>query len=207
MNPSAPCGQTCGASCPLSGAGAAGGQRGALAEGLARFDREATRGVCDTGRYRMPYYVWGAGPPLVFIHGAADVSRSFVPVVSRLAGHFRCVAYDLPLGHRDGARLGQYRHGDLVDDLWALLDQLGVQRSYLLGSSFGSTIALAAMRRRPERVPRAVLQGALAHRPLRRMARVFAWLLRRLPGPMARLPRRQRMLERVHGPAFAGQPE
>src|SRR5262249_41384069 len=131
----------------------------------------------------------------------------FVPVISRLAAHFRCVAYDLPLGHGDGARLGRYRHADLVDDLWALLDQLGVQRSYLLGSSFGSTIALAAMRQRPERVPRAVVQGGLAHRPLRRMARVFGWLLRRLPGPMARLPRRERMLRRVHGHAFAGQAE
>src|SRR4051794_2653913 len=83
MNDSAPCGQSC-ASCPRGGSGTVGADRAPLAEVLARFDREATRGVCDTGRYRLPYYVWGAGPPLVFIHGAADVSRSFVLVISRL---------------------------------------------------------------------------------------------------------------------------
>src|SRR5436190_4254372 len=114
MNPSAPCGQTCGASCPLSGAGTAGGQRVALAEVLARFEREAVRGVCDTGRYRMPYYVWGAGPPLVFVHGVSDNCRSFLPTAARLTSSFRCVAYDLPGLRGDGARLWRYRHDDLA---------------------------------------------------------------------------------------------
>src|SRR4051812_3768013 len=98
MNESAPCGQSCGMSCPRNGPATAGASRVTLAEALARFEREAAWGVCDTGRYRLPYYAWGAGPPLVFIHGVSDVSRSFVLVASRLAAHFRCVAYDLPLG-------------------------------------------------------------------------------------------------------------
>src|SRR3954454_1281349 len=94
------------------------------AEVVARFQREATRGVCDTGRYRMPYYTWGQGPPLVFVHGAADTGRSFLFTIARLMHSFRCIAYDLPSGFRDGASLWRYRHDDLVSDVLALLDHL-----------------------------------------------------------------------------------
>jgi pimeloyl-ACP methyl ester carboxylesterase len=178
-----------------------------LAEALARFDREAQTDSCDTGRYRLNYSTWGAGPPLVFIHGASDTRRSFVMLQSRLSAHLRCVAYDLPSGHGDGARLRRYRHDDLVADLWALLDHLGHERAYLYGSSFGSTVVLRAMRERPDRVPRGIVQGGLAYRPLRRAERVLTWLFRWLPGPTGKLPRRERLLELVHKEPFAGRPE
>ena len=51
-----------------------------LVQMLERFDREAVRGTIDTGRYRCPYFTWGAGPPLLFLHGLADVARSFIPI-------------------------------------------------------------------------------------------------------------------------------
>jgi pimeloyl-ACP methyl ester carboxylesterase len=175
-------------------------------EALVRFEREAQLGQCDTGRYRMPYFVWGEGPPLVFIHGASDINRSFVQLISRLSSHFRCIAYNLPSGHDDGARLSAYEHDHLVEDLWILLDQLKLHRAYVYGSSFGSTVALRAMRQRPERLPRGILQGGTAHRPLRLVERVFAWVARRLPGPTARMPRRERLLELVHKEPFTSRP-
>src|SRR5262245_23689709 len=131
-----------------------------------RFAREAVRGVCDTGRYRCPYFVWGTGPPLLFIPGVAASGRSFVLAVARLAAYFRCISYDLPTGRGDGARLARVSHADLVADAFALLDHLGIAQSYLFGSSFGSTIALAAMHENPGRTPRAILHGGFAWRPL-----------------------------------------
>src|SRR5262249_47358479 len=110
----------------------------ALAEALARFRQEAVTGVCDTGRYRCPYWVWGTGPAFLFIPGLSDDARSFVLLVSPLAPHFRCIAYALPAGRGDGARWGRYRHADLVADALTLLDHLQVRQSYVLGSSFGS---------------------------------------------------------------------
>ncbi len=168
------------------------------AEARARFHREAVRGTCDTGRYRMPYFVWGSGPPLLFIHGVCDSSQSFLLPIARLSAHFRCIAYDQPAGNGDGARLRRYRHDDLVADLFALLDHLGLSRAYVLGSSFGATIALAALARRPERLPRAILQGGLAYRPLRRGERWLASLGRFLPGKMARVPLREKLLRAVN---------
>ncbi|MFO0880892.1 MAG: alpha/beta hydrolase [Gemmataceae bacterium] len=177
-----------------------------LEEALARFDREASHGVCPTPRYQMPYYSWGNGPPLVFIHGVSDISRSFLMVISRLSAHFRCIAYNLPLGNGDGARLHRYQHEDLVDDLARLLDHLQLSRTYLLGSSFGSTIALRALRRWPDRIPRGILQGGLARRPLRLVERLFGKIAQWMPVPTSGIPRRTRILEAVHRPPFAGRP-
>jgi pimeloyl-ACP methyl ester carboxylesterase len=177
-----------------------------LSEALDRFANEAVQGTCNTGRYRMPYYVWGQGPPLVFVHGLWDCSRSFVMSVSRLSAHFRCIAYDQPCGGSDGARLAHYTHADLVEDLWALLNHLGISQSYILASSFGATIALQALRQQPERLPRAILQGGLAYRPLRRAELLTARLARFLPGTTARMPLRQRLLRLVNRSLFDSRP-
>src|SRR5262249_10789760 len=130
-----------------------------LHEVLQRFKREPERGICHTGRYRCPYYSWGSGPPLVFIPGLMNDALSFAPLLAHVSAQFRCTAYAYPAGRGDGARLGRLRHADLVADLHKLLDHLGEERSYLFGFSFGSTVALAAMRAQPDRFPRAILQG------------------------------------------------
>src|SRR5438445_9666521 len=95
-----------------------------LAEVQQRFNREAVRGICDTGRYRCHYYSWGEGQPLLFIPGLCDDALSFVMTSAYLCGHFRCIAYDLPIGTEDRARLARYRHADYVKDMFALLDHL-----------------------------------------------------------------------------------
>jgi pimeloyl-ACP methyl ester carboxylesterase len=203
-----PCGQecepACAADCPVHEAAALEPIR--LDEARARFGREARRGVCDTGRYRMPYYVWGDGPPLLFIHGVSDRMDGFVMPIARLSAHFRCIAYDLPLGRGDGAWLWRYRHDDLVDDVGALLDHVGVRQAYVLGSSFGSTVALKALHRWPERLRRAVLQGGFARRRLRPLEVFLARVGRLLPGPTRRLPYRQRIAARLNADAFVGRP-
>jgi pimeloyl-ACP methyl ester carboxylesterase len=136
----------------------------------------------------------------------ADSGRSFVLPISQLADHFRCIAYDLPTGRGDGARLGRYTHADLVADLFALLDNLGIRQAYLFGSSFGSMAALAAMRANPERHPRAVLQGGFAYRPLARAERLLARLACYGPGPVRLLPFRAKAMRRVHHGPFAHRP-
>jgi pimeloyl-ACP methyl ester carboxylesterase len=178
-----------------------------LEEVRQRYDREARQGICDTGRYRLRYYSWGEGPPLVFVHGVSDSSQAFLQPISRLATAFRCIAYDLPGLPGDGARLSRYRHADLVEDLFALLDHLIVKQSYLLGSSFGSTIALRAMQAQPVRLPRAIMQGGLAHRPLRRLEYALAQLGRWLPGRMRWTPYRAKIARLVNGKAFAERDE
>jgi pimeloyl-ACP methyl ester carboxylesterase len=177
-----------------------------LAEAQARFDREAVPGICDTGRYRCRYYVWGIGPPIAMIPGIADDRLSFIFLSALLAPYFRCIAYDLPSGRGDAAKLRRIGHAELVQDLFALLDHLAIPKSYLLGSSFGGSIALAAMHASPERFPRGILQGAFAHRPLGPAEGFLARLARYWPGTMHLLPGRTMLLRKFHSAPFAPKP-
>ena len=63
------------------------------------------------------------------------------------------------------------------------------------------------MRERPERLPRAVLQGGLAVRPLRRLERFLARVGRFLPGTTGRLPLREKVTLKVNGIGFRDKPE
>lgn len=171
-------------------------------EVLDEYFRAARRGICDTGRYRCPYFVWGEGPALVFIPGLCDDALSFVMPSARLKEHFCCISFDLPSGRDDGARLGRYHHADYVADVLALLDHLEIRQAYLFGSSFGSTIALRAMALQPERFPRGILQGGFARRPLAWAEVLLASMGRYWPGNMAVLPFRNQLFKVAHEAPF-----
>jgi pimeloyl-ACP methyl ester carboxylesterase len=194
------CPPTQSAACPLHAAPR-------LADTLRRYDAEAEHGVCETGRYRCRYARWGQGPPLVLIPGMGADARAFAPLMQFLVEHFRCITYDLPAGGEDGARLDRYRPEDYAADLLALLDHLQVPQAYLLGVSFGSTVALQALHTAPTRLPRAALQGGFAHRPLALAERLLVRLLRHWHGRAGMVPFRSQLLKSCHFAPFAGQPE
>jgi pimeloyl-ACP methyl ester carboxylesterase len=166
-----------------------------LRECLEGWRTEARHGVFDTGRYRCRHVVWGRGPTLVLIPGMGLDAVGFVMLMARLHAHFRCVSFDLPEGADDGARLMTYRHADHVADLFALLDHLAIRECILLGSSFGSTVALAALQAEPRRFPRAIVQGGFARRRLAPAEVLAASFARFFPGRLAHLPFARQVLE------------
>ena len=153
-----------------------------LRDALTAFRGGARKGLLDTGRYRMRYFTWGTGPPLVFIHGMADAAEAFVMVMHRLANRFTCIAYELPDGQTDGSRLARYAPSSYAADVPTLLDHLKVPRAALLGSSFGSIIALAALAANPDRFSCGILQNGFACRPLNHFQRMLARIARFWPG-------------------------
>ena len=167
-----------------------------LGREVLRYDHDALVGTWSGPRYRMTYRILGNGPPLLWLPGIASTYRVYSMVLNRLGERFQTIQYEYP-GDRDddGARLGRIRHDDLVDDLFGLIDHLGLGRPFLAGISFGSTIVLKALDRESRRFPRAVVQGAFAHRRFTPAERLALFLGRRIPGTAARLPFRQKVLE------------
>jgi pimeloyl-ACP methyl ester carboxylesterase len=175
-----------------------------LSGALAAFRRGATHATLDTGRYRMRYFVWGAGPPLVFLHGMADAARAFVMVMHRLLDRHTCIAYELPNGQTDGSALARYLLRDYVDDLIGLLDHLGLRQVVVLGSSFGSTITIAALAAAPHRFTRSVLQNGFARRPLTGAQRRLSQAARYWPGYFGTWPAiYEAIMSRVERPTLA----
>lgn len=71
--------------------------------------------------------VWRSGadgPPVVFVHGYPDTHAVWDRVVARLAGRFRCLAYDVRGAGASEAPRGRegYRLSHLLNDLVAVLD-------------------------------------------------------------------------------------
>ncbi len=162
---------------------------------LRRYDELAKVGTWEGPRYRMSYRVLGEGPPLIWLPGIAASYRVYCLVLNRLAERFQTIQYTYPGDQPDdGARLGRIGHGELVDDLFGLIDHLGIGRAFLAGISFGSTVALQALRREPRRFPKTVLQGAFAHRNFTVAERLALSLGRLIPGNASRLPLRERVL-------------
>jgi pimeloyl-ACP methyl ester carboxylesterase len=178
-----------------------------LARARARFAAEATPGATHTGRYRLRYSDWGAGPPIVSVHGLCDEPLSFCMLLGELIDRgFRVISYDLPNSVDDDAVLNRYTHDHYVDDLIALMDHLNLDRADLLGTSFGSTITLRALARHPDRFRRAVLQGGFAHRPLQPYERWPATLARYWAVRMNQLPFRRELMAPLDLPQFVNCP-
>jgi pimeloyl-ACP methyl ester carboxylesterase len=162
---------------------------------VAAYDRDARVGTWDGPRYRMTYRVLGQGPPLILIPGIASTYRGYALTLNALAARFRTVLYDYPGEHPDdGAQLGRITHEHLVDDLFGLIGHLNLGRVFLVGLSFGSTVALRALHREPRRFPKAAVQGAFARRRFTAAERLALIVGRRIPGTSARLPLRERVL-------------
>jgi pimeloyl-ACP methyl ester carboxylesterase len=180
-----------------------------LSDCLSRWRAESRHGEIETQHYRCRYFVWGQGPPLVFIHGLCDRAVSFVPMMHALRDRFQCIGYELPDGADDGARIERIRFDDFATDLFALLDHLRIRQAYLFGSSFGSTIALAAMARQAERIPRSMLQGGFAWRPVVGWLRTVCQFLRYGRGLMGSLPMRKHLHPRAEQTVFVqhGKPD
>lgn len=171
---------------------------------VAAFDRDAEAGRWDGPRYAMRYRVLGQGPPLILVPGIAATYRGYALLLNRLASRFRTVVYDYPGEHRDdGASLSRLTHDHLVDDLFGLIAHLNLGRVFLFGPSFGATIVLRALQREPRRFPKAVVQGAFAHRAFTRPERLALAFGRHFPGSVGRLPLHRAVLtwnNRVHFP-------
>jgi pimeloyl-ACP methyl ester carboxylesterase len=101
----------------------------------------------------------GAGEPIVFVHGLLVNANLWRQVVPALAGDFRCVALDMPLGSHlrpmpKAADLSPYGLADLVADA---IEKLGLDNVTLVGNDTGGAISQIVVTRRPERIRRLVL--------------------------------------------------
>lgn len=96
---------------------------------------------------------------LVFVHGLGVSSRYFVPLMTELAGDYRCVAPDLP-GH--GATPGPARGlgiADLADALEAFLSEHDLPNVTFVANSLGCQVVALLAERQPARAAALVLVG------------------------------------------------
>ena len=92
---------------------------------------------------RIHYTDSAAGYPVVLIHGYLETSDSWNGFKDKLADHFRIIAVDLP-GHGSSDLTGAIQTmEEMASSVKLLLDNLGIQRFFLIGHSLGGYVTLA----------------------------------------------------------------
>jgi 3-oxoadipate enol-lactonase len=105
------------------------------------------------------YEVRGSGPHLCIVNNMYIVGPLWKNFTSKIVEHATVITYDLRNQGASSPVDGQLSFADHVDDLRALLDALGIEDTYLLGSSISTLICRDFAIAHPDRVRGMFLLG------------------------------------------------
>jgi 3-oxoadipate enol-lactonase len=120
-----------------------------------------TAQFADAKGVQLAYEVEGDGPAVVLLHAGIVDRGMWNDVVPLLVDSFRAVRFDARgFGESSRAPDGPFARWD---DLFAVMDAVGLDQAHVVGVSQGAETALNAALIAPDRVDRLVLCGAGMH--------------------------------------------
>lgn len=127
--------------------------------------RPAESGYADVNGLKMYYEVYGAGKPIVLIHGSyMNIPMNWTQMIPLLAKDRKVIVAEMQ-GHgrtRDIER--DFSYEGMADDVSGLLKHLNIDSADILGYSMGGGVAFQVAVRHPEQVRRLViLSGTYTH--------------------------------------------
>ena len=109
---------------------------------------------------QLYYEVYGAGEPLLLVHGGGLSIASFKAQIEYFRQHYRVIAMDSRDQGRSADSPDKITYEKMTDDLAALLDHLNVSQVYVLGWSDGGIEALLLGIRHPVKVKKIAAMAA-----------------------------------------------
>lgn len=116
--------------------------------------------TADVNGVKLHYLTAGRGPAVLLLHGYAETSRMWLPLIPKLAANFTVIAPDLPgIGNSDIPPNGlDMSHA--ATRIHALVKSLGVERSAVVGHDIGLMVAYAYAAQFPTETEKLVLMDA-----------------------------------------------
>ena len=114
----------------------------------------------DVNGVRLHYLSVGKGDPVVLLHGFAETSHMWLPLISELADRHTVIAPDLRGFGQSAAPDDGYIKKAMAQDIHALVNSLGYHRIRLVGHDIGLMVAYAYAAQYPAEVDRLVLMEA-----------------------------------------------
>ena len=109
---------------------------------------------------RLHYLIAGKGDPVVLLHGYAETSHMWLPLIAELAKTHAVVAPDLRGAGQSSTPPGGYAKAAMAQDIHALARKLGYERVRIVGHDIGLMVAYAYAAQYPSEVDRIVLMDA-----------------------------------------------
>jgi pimeloyl-ACP methyl ester carboxylesterase len=109
---------------------------------------------------KLHYLIAGTGDPIVLLHGFAETSHMWRPLIARLSDRHTVIAPDLRGFGESSAPADGYAKTAMAQDIHALLQSLHYDRIRLVGHDIGLMVAYAYAAQYPREVERLVLMEA-----------------------------------------------
>lgn len=109
---------------------------------------------------KLYYETYGAGPPLLLLHGNGGSSQEFGRNIPYFARRYRVIALDSRAHGKSVDASDSLSFEMMADDCAALLTHLRLDSAYVLGWSDGGITALVLALRHPGKVKRLAATGA-----------------------------------------------
>jgi pimeloyl-ACP methyl ester carboxylesterase len=109
---------------------------------------------------RLHYLAAGAGEPVILLHGYAQNSHMWRPLIAELAKTRAVIAPDLRGFGQSAKSVGGYDKKSMAQDIHALAASLGFRRAGICGHDIGLMVAYAYAAQYPDEVERIALMDA-----------------------------------------------
>src|SRR6266576_3723761 len=114
----------------------------------------------EAGGVKLHYLIAGKGDPVVLLHGYAETSHMWLPLIAELAKTHTVVAPDLCGAGQSSTPPDGYAKAAMAQDIHALARKLGYERVRIVGHDIGLMVAYAYAAQYPSEVDRIVLMDA-----------------------------------------------
>jgi pimeloyl-ACP methyl ester carboxylesterase len=109
---------------------------------------------------RLHYLAAGKGSPVVLLHGYAETSHMWRPLITEFAGTHTVIAPDLRGAGKSSHPADGYTKTELAQDIHAFVHKLGFEHIGIVGHDIGLMVAYAYAAQYPNEVHRIVLMDA-----------------------------------------------
>ena len=135
-----------------------------LAAGLSPAHAQTSKAFKETSAtvngVRINYKIAGSGPAVLLLHGYAQTSHMWLPLMPRLASSHTVIAPDLRgIGASERAAQG-YDKKTMAQDIHELVRQLGHKQVTVVGHDIGLMVAYAYAAQYPSEVNKVILMDA-----------------------------------------------
>jgi pimeloyl-ACP methyl ester carboxylesterase len=114
----------------------------------------------EVGGTRLHYLTAGKGPAVILLHGYAETSRMWKPIIPLLAERFQVIAPDLPGIGDSGIPANGLDMKSAANSIHALARKLGVEKARVVGHDIGLMVAYAYAAQFPAETEKLVVMDA-----------------------------------------------
>lgn len=144
----------------LSAASAAENAASASAFPVEHLPKGVSEKSAEVNGVRLNYKIGGSGPPVLLLHGYAETSHMWLPLMPQLMVKHTVIAPDLRGFGRSQRTPGGYDKKNMAKDVHELMRSLGYEQAVVVGHDIGLMVAYAYVAQYPKEVSKVVLMDA-----------------------------------------------